>query len=159
MDVKIRWLINVDFPAVLAIENEGFGMPWVKDEFMHVLRRKNCIGMVAEHDERVVGFMVYGLERTRLDLLNFAVAARYRNQGVGRQMLDKIKNKLSADRRTRIIANIAERNIDAQLFFRACGFRAVKVIRDEYCDGQDAYQFRFRLPVEQPVAEQIRICE
>ena len=33
--------------------------------------------MVAEHEDRVVGFMIYELQKTRIHVLNFAVAAEY----------------------------------------------------------------------------------
>jgi len=57
--------------------------------------------MVAEHDEKVVGFMIYELHKTRLHILNFAVAPQYRRLGIGRQMVTKLIGKLSSHRRTR----------------------------------------------------------
>ena len=60
-----------------------------------------AIGMVAERGERVLGFMIYELHKTRLHLLNFAVANDARRRGVGSQMVDKLIGKLSSQRRTR----------------------------------------------------------
>ena len=71
--VHIRWMIRRDMPEVLDIENDGFEFPWSEEDFIRCLRQRNCIGMVAEHDERVVGFMIYELHKTRLHVLNFAV--------------------------------------------------------------------------------------
>jgi ribosomal protein S18 acetylase RimI-like enzyme len=62
--VHIRWMIRRDFPEVLAIETESFRFPWLEEDFIRCLRQRNCIGMVAEHDERVVGFMVYELDKS-----------------------------------------------------------------------------------------------
>ena len=39
--------------------------------------------MVAEVDDRVVGFMIYELHKNRLQILNFAVADRCRRSGIG----------------------------------------------------------------------------
>ncbi len=69
----IRWMIRRDMAEVLEIESEGFEFPWREEDFIRCLRQRNCIGMVAEHAERVVGFMIYELHKTRLHLLNFAV--------------------------------------------------------------------------------------
>ena len=33
----------------------SFEFPWSEEDFIRCLRQRNCIGMVAEHDEQVVG--------------------------------------------------------------------------------------------------------
>jgi ribosomal-protein-alanine N-acetyltransferase len=145
--VHIRWMIRRDMPEVLSIEADGFEFPWSEEDFIRSLRQRNCIGMVAEHDDRVVGFMVYELHKTRIHVLNFAVAPGYRRRGVGSQMLAKLTGKLSSQRRTRIVLEVRETNLSAQLFFRENGFRAVSVLKEYYADSpEDAYmmQYRFR---------------
>jgi ribosomal-protein-alanine N-acetyltransferase len=145
--LHIRWMIRRDMSEVLSIENSGFEFPWSEDDFIRCLRQRNCIGMVAEHDERVVGFMIYELHKTRLHILNFATAKDLRRRGVAGQMVEKLVGKLSSQRRTRILLEVRETNLDAQLFFRGQGFRAVTVLRDFYDDTtEDAYlmQFRYR---------------
>jgi len=143
----IRWMIRRDMPEVLAIESDSFEFPWCENDFLRCLRQRNCIGMVAERNNEVVGFMIYELHKSRLHILNFAVSARYRRVGVGTQMIAKLLGKLSTDRRNRILLEVRETNLAAQLFFRATGFRAVSVLRQFYEDTpEDAYlmQFRYR---------------
>ena len=53
--VHIRWMIRRDMPEVLQIEAASFEFPWLEDDFIRCLRQRNCIGMVAEYDDRVVG--------------------------------------------------------------------------------------------------------
>jgi ribosomal-protein-alanine N-acetyltransferase len=133
MNCHIRWGIRRDMPEVLAIESQCFEFPWDEDAFIRVLRQRNCISMVAEHDEKIAGF--------------FAVHPAYQRNGVGRQMVEKLTGKLTADRRSRILLEIRETNLDAQLFFKAMGFRAVSVIRGFYPDDapdEDAYLFQYR---------------
>ena len=116
--VHIRWMIRRDMPEVLAIENRSFEFPWSDEDFIRCLRQRNCIGMVAEYDERVVGFMIYELHKNRLHVLNFAVRPEFRRRGVGTSMMRKLIGKLSDQRRNRILLEIRETNLDAQLFFR-----------------------------------------
>ena len=143
--VHIRWMIRRDMPEVLAIENRSFEFPWSDEDFIRCLRQRNCIGMVAEHDERVAGFMIYELHRNRLHILNFAVAAEFHRRGVGQQMVEKLIGKLSSQRRNRIMLEVRETNLAAQLFFRQLGFRAVSVLRDFYVDTtEDAYLMQYR---------------
>jgi ribosomal-protein-alanine N-acetyltransferase len=108
--------------------------------------------MVAERDDRIVGFMIYELHKTRLHVLNFAVANDCRRIGVGRTMVEKLLAKLSHDRRNRIMLEVRETNLEAQLFFKQLGFRAVSVLRDFYEDTvEDAYlmQYRYRASAEE----------
>lgn len=151
--LHIRWMIRRDMAEALDIENEGFEFPWSEDDFIRCLRQRNCIGMVAEHDDRVVGFMIYELHKTRLHLLNLAVGKEFRRRGAGTQMLGKLTSKLSSQRRTRILLEVRETNLPAQVFFRHLGFRAVSVLRDFYDDTtEDAYlmQYRYR-PLESEI--------
>jgi ribosomal-protein-alanine N-acetyltransferase len=145
LPVHIRWMIRRDMPEVLAIESQCFEFPWSEEDFIRCLRQRNCIGMVAEHNERVVGFMIYELHKNRLHILNFAVHEQMRRRRVGSQMVKKLASKLSRDRRSRIMLEIRETNLSAQLFFREAGFRAISVLRAFYDDTpEDAYLMQFR---------------
>jgi ribosomal-protein-alanine N-acetyltransferase len=143
--VHIRWMIRRDMDDAMDIEQESFEFPWSEEDFTRCLRQRNCIGMVAEHEDRIVGFMIYELHKTRLHVLNFAVSREFRRLGVGSQMIEKLVGKLSQQRRSRILLEVRETNLAAQLFFRRCGFRAVSVLRDFYEDTtEDAYLMQYR---------------
>jgi ribosomal-protein-alanine N-acetyltransferase len=144
--VHIRWMIRRDMPEVLSIEHASFEYPWCEEEFLRVLRQRNCIGMVAEYGERIVGYMIYELHRNRIHLLDFATHVEFRRRGVGLQMVAKLVGKLSTQRRSRISLLVRETNLQAQLFFRVAGFRAMEVVREHYPDsGEDAYSMSYHL--------------
>ena len=144
--VHIRWMIRRDMPEVLQTEQESFDHPWTEEDFLRCLRQRNCIGMVAEQGEKVVGFMIYELHKAKLHILNFAVHPGYRRSSVGAQMVAKLISKLSSHRRTRITLEVRETNLYAQLFFRAQGFKAMRVLRDYYEDsGEDAFLMQYQL--------------
>lgn len=145
--VDIRCMTRPHIPQVLATEQESFESPWLEEDFIRCLRQRNCIGRVAEHQDRVVGFMVYELQKNRIHVLNFAVAADFRRKGVGRQMVNNLISKLVTrkTRRNRVVLEVTETNLAAQLFFREFGFRAISVLRDYY-EGttNDAYVMEYR---------------
>src|SRR5262245_11740991 len=144
--VHIRWMIRRDMPEVLQTEQESFEFSWTEEDFLRCLRQRNCIGMVAEQGEKVVGFMIYELHKQKLHILNFAVHPTFRRLHIGSQMVGKLISKLSSHRRTRITLEVRETNLVAQLFFRAQGFRAVRVMRSYYEDsGEDAFLMQYRL--------------
>lgn len=145
-DVQIRWMIRRDMPEILDIERNSFTNYWCDDDFLSCMRQRNCIGMVAEREHKVVGFMIYKLHFGRLQILNFAVAPEYRRNGVGAAMIQRLFDKLTQQRRNEIRVMLRETNVPGQLFFRAMGFRAVAVDRAAYEDtDEDGFHFVFRL--------------
>jgi ribosomal-protein-alanine N-acetyltransferase len=157
--VHIRWLIRRDLQAVLDIESASFEYPWTEDEFINCLRQRDCIGMVAECAEEVVGFMVYELQPTSIHVLSFAVHPEFRRKSVGSALMDKLFSKLAYQRRSRIQLEVRETNLSAQLFLKQLGFRATGVLRSFYEDStEDAFLMQFRAEASQnePIpAEQI----
>lgn len=144
--VHIRWMIRRDMPEVLEIEQASTEHPWSEEEFLRRLRERNCIGMVAERGEQIVGFMVYEFRRREILITNFAVHPRFRRHGVGRQMAEKLISKLDGVRRRDLRMFVRETALTAQLFFRACGFIATEIVHEKYDDtGEDAYAMRYRL--------------
>lgn len=144
--VQIRWMIRRDMPEVLEIEQQSFEYAWTEEDFLCCLRQRNCIGMVAEHQERIVGFMIYELLKSQLHVLNFASAPWARRQGIGSQMVEKLVHKLAQQRRQEIRLEVREGNLAAQLFFRNQGFVATSVLRGYYEDtSEDAYVMRYRI--------------
>lgn len=130
--VHIRWMIRRDMPEVLDIERKVFEYPWFEEDFIRCLRERNVIAMVAEYEERVVGFVIYELLKTRIEILSFAVEGDSQRRGIGTQMINKLIGKLSSQRRKKITLAVRERNVEAQLFFRRMGFLAIGVDNDLY---------------------------
>src|SRR5882757_11094843 len=144
--VHIRWMIRRDMPEVLQTEQLSFEYAWNEEDFLRCLRQRNCIGMVAEHGEKVVGFMIYELHKNKLHILNFAVHPAWRRLAVGAQMVAKLISKLSSHRRTRITLEVRETNLSAQVFFRSQGFLALRVLKTHYEDsGEDAFLMQYQL--------------
>lgn len=148
--IHVRWMIRRDMPEVRAIERESFEYPWSPDEFHEALAYRTTVGMVAEDSNRVVGFMVFMLGNTKLELWSLAVAADRRREGVGTALVEKLVSKLS-ERRRRITLEVRETNLPAQMFFRAQGFRAVRVLRGYWEDtAEDAYGMVYRVRSGEP---------
>lgn len=142
---QIRWLIRRDLEDVLEIDSECFGpRAWGEDEHLAYLRQKNAIGMVAEHEGYIAGFMVYDLHKVRLRLVRFAVAHWAQRKGVGSALVQRLKDKLSQQRRKQIVTTVPEHNVDSQLFLKSQGFLCVATLRDEYEDG-DGLEFLYRI--------------
>lgn len=144
LDVDIRWWLYIDYESILATEKESFKHPWDQKQVSHVVRNNNCIGMVAIYRHRIVGHMVYGLPRDHLPIIRMAVAEKYRGVGVGRCMVDKLKEKLSLHRRRWLTVEMSEPTLASHLFFANQGFKVVSRGKTgymmEYALEEDRYQ-------------------
>ena len=143
---KIRWMIQRDLEDVLRIDWASFEDSCQADELIRCLRPPNCIGMVAEDGTgRIVGFMLYELFRSQIHLLKIAVSPLERRQGVGREMLKALSDKLVPRQRNRVQLKIRETNIAAQLFFRRQGYRCVATLKNSFQNtADDAYVMQYQ---------------
>lgn len=153
-DVQSRWMIRRDMSEVLEIERQSFEFAWSEDDFLNCLRQRNCIGMVAERQERICGFMIYELWRTQIHLLNFAVAPNKRQQGIGSRMISRLIGKLAQQRRQELILEVRETNLIAQKFFRSGGLKATGIMRHHYIDtDEDAYVMKWIMGSAEPAPQ------
>ena len=144
INVHIRWMIRRDMPEILGIEPMCFDNPWTEDDFIRELRQRNCIGMVAEYQDSVCGHLIYCLHKSRIEVLKLAVAPGMQGMGIGRAMSDKLTSKLDENRRSSVEMIVRESNLDAQLFFKQCGWQAISVEKNWFPDtDEDGYEFEY----------------
>ncbi len=86
-EVTIRPMTDEDVPAVSAIEEATFSMPWKPDDFREMIRRDNMTYLVVEADGKIVGGA--GMRNILGDgeITNVAILAEYRRQGLGKRLL------------------------------------------------------------------------
>lgn len=145
-EVHVRWAIQDDFDAVMAIERQSFEFPWSEADMMRCLRNQSVVAMVAEVDEVVVGYIIYELNKTYYWLMNIAVHPDWRHLSIGSQLLTKLKGKLSFQRRSTIRCLIREKNLAAHLWLAANGFKATGISRSQFVDtDEDALRFTYRI--------------
>lgn len=139
---KIRWLIRQDLPSILKIENESFISPWNEEEFIEILRDKNCIGLVCEVDGEIAGFLFYDKNDSLYEILNLAVLPEKRLQGIGKKLISHLMKKMETSRNTtEILATVSEWNLNGHLFFSKLNFQAEMVTRNFYGPDHDGYNF------------------
>ncbi|KKS06848.1 MAG: ribosomal-protein-alanine N-acetyltransferase [Candidatus Staskawiczbacteria bacterium RIFOXYD1_FULL_39_28] len=139
--IATTWLVRKHLPEVIAIENESFEFSWPENDFLCCLRTRRDVGRVVLSEDRVVGFVIYGLYSDFSHVINLAVAPNFRRKGVGSQIITELYASLPWRKRNRIVTEVRERNLAAQLFFRTNGFVAQDVLHNYYDDSpEDAYR-------------------
>lgn len=143
-DLSIRWAIRRDQPSILRIEHLVAEYPWGEEELEKALQFQKNIGLVAELEGKVVGYLVYQLNEIYLELLVMGVDPKHQRRGIGRLLVERAKTKLTHGRRFLNVEGLQETNLVAQQFFRALGFKAIAVERNYFAaTGEDAYMMRY----------------
>jgi [ribosomal protein S18]-alanine N-acetyltransferase len=139
-----------DAAALVAIERLCFDGPWLAHDFERFLAQPKGLGFAAIRDDRLAGYALLEALPARLQLVRIAVHPRHWGRGIGRHLLRQIKSGLRAGGRNKMLCEVDERNVHAQLFLKKCDFRAIGAIEDFFPEGIGAIQFEFRLQPRDP---------
>lgn len=129
---QIRWIRRKDMDAVLTMDRMAFsaGDCWDESEWSNMLKQRNAIGVVAETDYDIHGVVVYSLHKFHLFIERVVVRNSDRRKGYGSQMVQRLIDKLSPEKRLSVETVVPEHMLGAQLFFASLGFVAVAMTRD-----------------------------
>jgi len=152
LDVHIRWMIKRDMPKVMHIENSSFEEPFNEELLTDLLRQRNVIGMVAEKDSLILGFMIYKLHKKVIYVMDLVVAKECRQAAVGSQFVKKLKEKLSLQKRPSIVIDVPETHLGAQLFLKDHEFEATDIVYSGCLHEEVEYRMRYELPCEKDEA-------
>jgi ribosomal-protein-alanine N-acetyltransferase len=145
IEVGFRWLCGSDLGQVAAIEAASFPYPLSMEELDLMRMSQGIHGLVAEYNGIIAGFLFYSFNRGWLELHDLAVHPELRRHGVGRQCMDRLREKLDRDRRRQMTATLRETNRDGLEYLKASGWRATGLVRGFYGDsGEDAVIMVYR---------------
>jgi [ribosomal protein S18]-alanine N-acetyltransferase len=141
-EVRVRWATPDDAAAMLRASSDS-----TAEELARWATHPNVVFLVAESGRGVVGMAVFRFRRDYLQIERLAVLATARRRGVGTAIIKSLARRLNVDTAgrttaTRIVLAIDERNLPAQLFLRARGFRADATLSGAFSEtGEDVYRF------------------
>jgi len=139
IEIHFRNLLRGDLDRVMQIERSCFFIPWNRATMIHKLAGRRIIAQVATLGrDDPIAYLICDVLPAEIEIKNMAVDPHYQRLGIGRAIIDR----LIAKKRPRIVAAVWERNVEAQLFFRAMGFRVVEQICEYWKDGpKDEYAY------------------
>lgn len=140
--IPLEW--NSDRLEVMRLEIQH-EYPWTEKEFISHCGISPCWKhiIVRDHTEKLLGYLITKGEYTNRYIMNIMVEAEYRLKGVGHRMIRAAIEKGRKHRVKNLMVEVRETNLDAQCFFRSCGFQCVNTIKGYYedCD-EDCYVFK-----------------
>ncbi len=101
MSVRLREFTLDDYEAVMELWQAagpgiGIGRSDTKDEIAKKLLRDPDLFLVAEDAGRIVGTVIGGFDGRRGIVYHLAVADSYRQQGIGKRLMEQVERRLVA---------------------------------------------------------------
>ncbi len=128
-----------DIDQLLAIEEYCYDNPWPREAFEEEIDNGDvAIGMVAEEEGMIVGFLTGMIMTKELHLHNIAVHPDYQGRGIGRQLMEAVDDYCREGDFQRITLEVRQDNAIARRLYLSLGFKAVGTRKDFYSPGQDA---------------------
>lgn len=119
-----------DLIEVARLEKALYAFPWSLGNFRDsVTADYDC--WVVTHGETVIGYAVLMVALDEAHLLNFAVAAEWQNQGIGRGFLKHMVEVARVAGCQIVYLEVRPSNFAARHLYRVMGFQQI-AIRPEY---------------------------
>lgn len=131
-EIKIRNMLQEDIPQVCEIENASFSIPWSEKSFEESLSLPHAIFLVAQLNEKIIGYcglyQVFG----EGDVTNIAVHPDFRGKGAGKKLLAGME--MTAARRgiADITLEVRESNAVAIRLYEKNGFEKIGTRKNFY---------------------------
>ena len=134
----IRNMTVEDLDEVLKLETACFSHPWTKNMFLGELAQTTTTYMVAEQDEKIVGYMGMYQAADEGNVTNIAVLPEYRRLGIASALLDSFINLCINKKLCFLTLEVRKSNIGAISLYKKFGFTEVGLRPKYYDNSEDA---------------------
>ncbi len=149
-DIIIREATEEDLQNVIEVNLISLPEHYIHDFWLDHLRAWGKAFIVAEVDNRIVGYVMCRVEsgigflRRGLiklgHIVSIAVLPNYRRRGIGTMMMFKSLERLKEYYNVNeVYLEVRVGNIPAINLYEKLGFKKVKLIKHYYLDGEDAF--------------------
>ena len=135
--MKIRRATLKDLVSIQKMEGQIFNNPWSNKSIRNELKRgSNSLNLVAEMDQKMIGYFFAHLLDNEIHILNIAIDVTYQHQGYGKQFFKEIlENYLQYGD---VYLEVKQSNFPAINLYLNFGFEEIDIREAYYADGEDA---------------------
>lgn len=130
--IEIREMTLDDLDQVMVIEKENFSVPWTETGFFTFLIREDALFLVAEENEKVLGYCGILMAQDEGDITNVAVAKKRQNEGIGKRLVEELLKITKAIGVTQVFLEVRESNEPAIHLYKKLGFEEIGVRKNYY---------------------------
>lgn len=121
--------------ALAEIHAMTFAHAWTDGDFLALLNNRNVSGLLLREPlssgGKTVGFVLVRTAADEAEILTIAVHPKWQNYGVGRRLLNRIIERLHADKIASLFLEVDENNKSAITLYKRLHFEQV-AIRENY---------------------------
>ena len=124
-DIRLMTIADYDAVYKLWLNTEGVGMRSLDDTKAGIemfLERNPNTNFVAVSDKKIVGVTLSGHDGRRGYLYHTAVLPAFRGQGIGRALIDSVRQSMEAEGINRIGLVVYKKNESGNAFWKALGW-------------------------------------
>ncbi|MBO5837041.1 MAG: ribosomal protein S18-alanine N-acetyltransferase [Oscillospiraceae bacterium] len=110
---------------IAALEQENFSMPWSENAISAELKNPLSLWIVAVDRQKVVGYVGSQSVLGEADMMNLAVDAMYRRQGIGKQLVLSLIDGLAHNAVSKLTLEVRASNTAAISLYESLGFLQV----------------------------------
>lgn len=128
-----------DIEAIADIERKSFADPWTEGMLADCLRFPIYHTFLVEEGGQVCGYGCLIVLFEDAELANIAVAPTYRGQGVGKLLMEKMRDYAKTLGAERMLLEVRVSNESAIGLYQKYGYERYGIRENYYADGEDAY--------------------
>lgn len=125
--------LGIDYKE-LADESFDSGSPWNEQQFVSFIKEKGHDVIEVREQGILKGFLLYSFVLDESELILIGIAQDYKRQGIGRQLVDQMRETLLEQKVGRVLLEVRESNHSAKLFYTDLGFRLIGKRTNYYHD-------------------------
>ncbi len=122
MNLKIRPYRAGDARAIVELSSHYFPAARIDEEEIRRRISKRIVYLVAELDERVVGFIDVKVREKDVYIYGIAVQPEFKEKGIGSQLLEKVVQIAKKEGKGALVLTVKESNTRAIQFYSKRGF-------------------------------------
>jgi ribosomal-protein-alanine N-acetyltransferase len=115
----------------------GLGWRWTSTRIHRQIRSPDTLVLVARTEISIIGFAIMHFLTEDAHLLLLAVSPPYQRRGTGRRLLTWLEKSARVAGIASIHLEVRAVNLEAQSFYRALGFRQLRLVPGYY-NGREA---------------------
>lgn len=130
--IQIREMQFDDLEGVMEIENANFSTPWTETGFFTFLIRDDTLFLVAEEEEKILGYCGIVMVQDEGDITNVAVAKELQNQGIGKQLVKELLLQTKTRGVKKVFLEVRASNARAIHVYEKMGFEQISIRKNYY---------------------------
>ena len=123
--MKYELMTQAHISQIADLERANFSMPWSENAISGELTNPLSLWVVAVDGDKVVGYVGSQSVLGEADMMNLAVDQSYRRQGIGKQLVSCLVEKLQKESVSKLTLEVRASNAVAISLYESLGFAQV----------------------------------